>query len=69
MINVNYSDIFVKDADKINFTQFGKFSNKSILITGSRGMLGGGLSATIIEYVKNNREIKSDVDIKRIYNK
>ncbi len=54
MINVNYSDIFVKDTDKINFTQFGNFSNKSILITGSRGMLGGGLSATIIEYVKNN---------------
>lgn len=61
MKNVSYSDIFGKHSGKNVFPQFRSFTNKTILITGSRGMLGGALRATILEYVTNNSDCSSTI--------
>lgn len=56
MKEAQFQDIYGDFCETDFFPQLDSLSNKSILITGSRGMVGGALAATMVEFAKRNPE-------------
>lgn len=61
MRQVNYDDIFGKNFDNHFLLKLKGLNNKSILVTGAQGMLGGAIARSITEFVAENPNYHLDV--------